>query len=104
MMGTELSSILRLEVPIVVLLAERAIAMGEVMSLVPGSIIELGKTVDQDLDLLVNNRRIGHGVAMKVGENYGVEVTQIGDSLLRINALGAGEGAEDAAGAMQQPQ
>jgi flagellar motor switch protein FliN/FliY len=87
MMGTELSSILRLEVPIVVLLAERSLELGEVLSLVPGSIIELGKTVEQNLDVLVNNRRIGQGVAMKVGENFGVEITQIGDSQSRIRAM-----------------
>jgi flagellar motor switch protein FliN/FliY len=68
-----------LEVPLVVQLGERTMTVLEVTALVPGSIIELTKAAVSELDLLVNNRRIGRGLAVKVGENFGIRITVLGD-------------------------
>ncbi len=70
---------LKLEVPIIVRLAERIMRVSEVLDLAPGSIIELPKSAESELDLLVNNRPVGVGVAVKVGENFGLRVTHMGD-------------------------
>ena len=70
----------------------------DVLDLVPGSIIELQKDSDSELDLLVNNKQIGFGVAVKVGENFGLRVTYVGDIRERIEAMGlAAEGGEASA-------
>lgn len=87
-MGPNLEAILKLEVPIIVRLGERAMSMGDVVSLLPGAIIELPKNADAELDLMVNNKAIGCGTAMKVGENFGIRITFIGDVKSRIEALG----------------
>jgi flagellar motor switch protein FliN len=90
-MPRELSRILSLEVPVIVRLGERSLTVREVMALVPGTIIELPKSADEELDLLVNNKQIGVGAAVKVGENFGLRITFIGDARDRIRAMGAGE-------------
>ena len=87
-MGSELDRILRLEVPIIVRLGQQRLRTRDVVSLVPGAIIELNKTAEEELDLLVNNKQIGSGAAVKVGENFGLRVTYIGDVRERIAALG----------------
>ncbi len=87
-MSAELSTILKLEVPIIVQLAERRMTVGEVLALVPGSIVELPKTAEEELELLVNNRAIGTGVAVKIGENFGIEIRSIGTPEERVAALG----------------
>lgn len=87
-MSADLSTILKLEVPIIVQLAERRMTVGEVLALVPGSIVELPKTAEEELELLVNNRAIGTGVAVKIGENFGVEIRSIGTPEERVAALG----------------
>jgi flagellar motor switch protein FliN/FliY len=87
-MASDLSAILRLEVPVIVRLAERQMKLADVLALVPGSIIELPKNADEPLDLLVNNKQIGRGSAAKVGENFGLRVTLVGDARARIAALG----------------
>lgn len=87
-MPTNLKQILQLEVPLVVRLGERPLSVDEVVSLVPGSIIELPKPADAELDLLVNNKRVGHGVAVKVGENFGLRITFIGEVKERVAAMG----------------
>jgi len=95
-MATELETILRLEIPFVVVLAERTLQVGEVRDLVPGTIIELPKNAEEDLEIRVNNRPIGTGVAVKVGENFGIRVGYVGDLALRAEAMAqGGSDAED---------
>jgi len=87
-MPSDLKSILKLEVPIVVEIGRRDIALSDVRSIVPGSIIELPKGADEELELLVNNKPVGEGIAVKVGENFGIRISYIGDIRSRIEALG----------------
>ena len=94
MPGTLETRILKIEVPVVVRVGERQMRMSEVLGLVPGSIIELNKRAEDELDLLINNKQIGSGNAVKVGENFGLRVTYIGDVRERIEALGADAAAE----------
>lgn len=91
----DLQRILSIEVPVIVRLGECQMTVKDVLDLVPGSIIELQKDSDAELDLLVNNKQIGFGVAVKVGENFGLRVTYVGDIRERIEAMGlAAEGGE----------
>src|SRR3954464_15849641 len=75
----ELGRILRLEVPVIVKLAERKLSLSEVMRLGTGAIIEFARGSEEPLELLINNKVIGLGEAVKVGENFGLKITQIGD-------------------------
>lgn len=75
---SDLKTIRGLEVPLIVQLGERTMSVAELIALAPGSIIEIPKLADDELDLLINNERIGVGSAVKVGENFGIRVTAIG--------------------------
>ncbi len=94
-MPSDLSAILKMEVPIVVEIGRRAIALSDIKTIVPGSIIELPKVAEEELELLVNNKPIGTGIAVKVGENFGLQISFIGDLKSRIEAMG---GPQSAAG------
>lgn len=87
-MAADLNSILKLEVPLVVVLGERPLKINEIRNWVPGSIIELAKGAEADLEVRVNNKFIGTGTAVKIGENFGIQVNYIGDSAERISAMG----------------
>ena len=87
-MPEKLRAILRLEVPVIVVLGSRQMNVGEVMNLAPGAIVELPKKSEEELELLVANKAIGTGRAVKVGENFGLRVSFIGDLRERIEALG----------------
>lgn len=89
-MGRELPTLLGLEAPIVVRLGERKMPLREVLNLVPGSIIELNKNAEDELELLVNNVCIGNGTAVKVGENFGIRISYVGDPSERVEAAGGG--------------
>jgi flagellar motor switch protein FliN/FliY len=84
----ELQRIMRMEVPVIVKLAERKLTMAEVMRLGPGAIVEFSKSSDEPLELLINNKAIGLGDAVKVGENFGLKINQIGDVKEVIRSLG----------------
>jgi flagellar motor switch protein FliN/FliY len=83
-----LEQTLGLEVPVVVRLGERQMLVSEVVGWLPGSIIELAKNSDSELDLLINNKPIGCGSAVKVGENFGLRINFVGDLRTKILAMG----------------
>jgi flagellar motor switch protein FliN/FliY len=84
----ELARILRLEVPVIVKLAERKLLLSEVMRLGAGAIIEFIKGSGEPLELLINNKVIAVGETVKVGENFGLRLTRIGDIRQVIQSLG----------------
>jgi len=62
--------------------------VAEVMRLAVGAIVEFGKSADDDLELMVNNKLIGMGSAVKVGENFGIKISKIGPIKDTIKKLG----------------
>ncbi len=82
-----LSQILGLQVPVIVRMGERKMSVRDVVSLMPGAIIELPKNAEADLDIFVGNKHVGCGQAVKVGENFGIRLTFVGDMAKRSEDL-----------------
>lgn len=78
-MDTEKNPILDLEFPLIVQIASRSMPVRDVLELEHGSIIEFPRSADEELEILVNNTVVGQGTAVKVGENFGVQISWIGD-------------------------
>ena len=82
-----LAKILRLEMPVIAVLAQKHMKLSEVLNLAVGSIIQLDKPADDLLDLMVNDQRIGRGETVRAGENFGVQVAELGtiqDTILKL--------------------
>lgn len=88
MSSPDLRRINQIEVPFVVVLGERPITLSDILGWIPGSIVELGKDAEEELDIRINNKAIGTGTAVKVGENFGVQVNYCGNPKDRIEAMG----------------
>ena len=82
-----------LEVPVIVELGRRSMKLSEVMNLLPGTIVDLEKDADNELELLVNNETVATGTAVKVGENFGLRLSTVGSNKQRAASIAA-----DAAG------
>lgn len=82
-----IARVLRVRVPVIVQLARRMMALEGVRDLSVGAIIEFEKSVEDSLDLMVNNRQIGSGQCVKVGENFGLRVTSIISKRKRLEAI-----------------
>ncbi len=86
-MPTDVQTILKLSVPVIVQIGRRHMSLDAVLDLAPGAIVELPKSADDKLDLLVNNKTIACGTAVKVGENFGIRVEVTGTARQRIEAM-----------------
>ena len=85
----EVRRILKVRVPVIIRLAARSMPISKIRQLSTGAIIEFDKSVDDDLSLYIRNRGIGAGHAVKVGEHFGLRITDIGSRRERILSLRA---------------
>lgn len=81
--------ILALTVPVTVKLAERPMSVESILEIAIGTIVEFDVPFDSELILEVANHPIGTGLAVKIGENFGLRVSRIGTVPERISAMGA---------------
>ncbi|MBT8225272.1 MAG: flagellar motor switch protein FliN [Dactylosporangium sp.] len=49
----------------------------DLLSLLPGAVVELDRAAGGPVDLLVNGRMIAHGEVVVIDENYGIRITEI---------------------------
>ena len=61
--------------------------MKDVLKLTAGSIIELNRTVDEPVEVIVNNCVVARGEVVVVEGNYGVRIHQIMTRQERLEAL-----------------
>jgi flagellar motor switch protein FliN/FliY len=88
--SADLARIFRMRVPVIVTLAERDATVASVLSLNSGSIIEFDVRADSEFRLMIANKCIGCGQAVKAGEHFGLRLTRVGDLGRRIRAMGGG--------------
>lgn len=60
----------------------------EVLSLIPGSVVELDKLANEPVEVLVNGHLIAEGEVVVINENFGVQVKRIVNPEERIKRLG----------------
>ena len=86
-MTIDLKHILKLDVPLTVLLAEKTMSVEDIIGLAPGAVITFEKQYEESLSLLANGKHIGEGVAVKVNENFGLQIKEMGSAEDTIKAL-----------------
>lgn len=69
-------------------LGHRRLRIAEVLSLGPGSVLELAKAADEPLDILVNDQLVARGEAVVMGDRYGVRITEIVSPDKRLRTSG----------------
>jgi flagellar motor switch protein FliN len=84
----KLSRILAMKVPVIVKIAQKKIPFSEVLKFHIGTVIQFDKDPYQYVDLMANNSKIGAGQPVKVAENFGLKVMQIGPIADTIRSLG----------------
>ncbi len=80
---------LLLDVPldVSVELGRARMSIQELLSLGPGSVIELDKVAGEPLDILVNERLVARGEAVVVNDKFGVRITDIVSPQERVARL-----------------
>jgi len=55
----------------------------------PGSVIDLGRSPDDPVEVLVNGRLVARAEVVVVGGNYGVRILEVVSTADRVRSLGA---------------
>jgi flagellar motor switch protein FliN/FliY len=78
-----------LDIPLVlsVEVGRTRMTIGELLTLGPGSIVELQKLAGEPLEVLVNNKLVARGEAVIVNEKFGVRLTDVISKSERIETL-----------------
>jgi flagellar motor switch protein FliN len=77
-----------IHIPILVELGKTEMVMRDVLSLLPGSIIELDDLAGEPVKITVRGKVIAYGEVVVVDENFGVKITKIANPQDRIKDLG----------------
>jgi flagellar motor switch protein FliN/FliY len=80
---------LLLDVPleVTVQLGRTRLTIQELLTLGPGSVIELDKVAGEPLDIIINDRLVARGEAVVVNDKFGVRITDIVSRSERIARL-----------------
>jgi flagellar motor switch protein FliN len=70
-------SLLRIQVPVIVKLAETRLPVSRILELGPGSILHFGKPCEDPLSLCVGERKVAVGETVKVGDKFGLRITSM---------------------------
>ena len=68
-------------------LGRTRMSIQELLSLGPGSVIELDKVAGEPLDILINDRLVARGEAVVVNDKFGIRITDIVSPAERIARL-----------------
>lgn len=80
---------LLMDVPLEVMvqLGRTRMTIHELLSLGPGSVVELDKVAGEPLDIIINDRLVARGEAVVVNDKFGVRITDIVSKAERIARL-----------------
>ncbi|MCU0306392.1 MAG: flagellar motor switch phosphatase FliY [Thermoleophilia bacterium] len=86
--GTDITMLLDVPLRVTVELGRTRMKIRDVLSLVPGSIVELEKLAGEPVDILVNGKEIARGEVVVIDEEFGVRITDIASRAKRLKKLG----------------
>jgi len=79
--------LLDVELPVSVSFGRTQLPVKEVLKLTTGSIVELGRSVNEPVDVVVNNCIIARGEVVVIDGNYGIRIDQIISRQDRLRSL-----------------
>lgn len=71
--------VLDFEMPVRISIARTTVPLREVLRLSTGSVLELNRSLDDLVDLVVNNRVVAQGEIVVVEGNYGIRIHRVND-------------------------
>jgi flagellar motor switch protein FliN/FliY len=74
---TRLEAVLDVDLPLVVRFGRAVMPLRALADLGPGSVIDMGRSPDEPVELLVGERVIARGEVVIVSGNYGVRITEL---------------------------
>jgi flagellar motor switch protein FliN len=82
-----LDVILDIDLPLAVRFGETELTLAALTRLAPGSVIDLGRSPDDPVDVLVNGRLVARAEVVVVSGNYGVRITEVISAADRLRSV-----------------
>ncbi len=83
-----LDIIMDIDLEVKIRIGEKYMLIKDILDLKDGSIIELDKSIEEPMDILVNDKVVAKGVVVVVGGKFGIKITHIETREERIKSLG----------------
>ncbi len=83
-----LDLIMDIDLEVKIRIGEKYMLIKDILDLKDGSIIELEKSIEEPMDVLVNGKVVAKGVVVVVGGRFGIKITHIETREERIKSLG----------------
>ena len=87
--GRNLDVLLDIELPVAVRFGRTDVPLLSLVRLGPGSVIDLHRSADEPVDVMVSGKVVARGEVVVIEGNYGVRVTEIVSTSERIRSIGA---------------
>jgi flagellar motor switch protein FliN/FliY len=79
--------ILDIDLPVVVRFGHTELALRTLTRLGPGSVIDLGRSPDDPVEIMVSDRVIARGEVVVVGGNYGIRILDVVSPSERVRTM-----------------
>ncbi len=76
-MSDKIARILDIPIEITVVLGRTKMALSEILELGKGSLIELDTLDDEEVEILVNEKKIAYGKVVVAQQNFGIKITNV---------------------------
>ncbi len=87
--GSRIDVILDIDLPVVIRFGRTEMPIRALTRLGPGSVIDLGRSPDDPVEVLVSDRVVARGEVVIVGGNYGIRILDVVSPSERMRSMEA---------------
>lgn len=86
-MNEKISRVLDIPIEITAILGRTKMSLNEILELGRGSLIELDTLENQEIEILVNGKKVAYGQVVISNQNFGIKITEVLESEDLVNSL-----------------
>ena len=86
-MNEKISRVLDIPIEITAILGRTKMSLNEILELGRGSLIELDTLENQEVEILVNGKKVAYGQVVISNQNFGIKITSVLESEELVNSL-----------------
>ena len=86
-MNEKISRVLDIPIEITAILGRTKMSLNEILELGIGSLIELDTLENQEVEILVNGKKVAYGQVVISNQNFGIKITEVLEPEDLVNSL-----------------
>ena len=86
-MNEKISRVLDIPIEITAILGRTKMSLNEILELGRGSLIQLDTLENQEVEILVNGKKVAYGQVVISNQNFGIKITEVLEPEDLVNSL-----------------